>query len=117
MTWFNDVKTVLSESFKDARDEARKESPVVISRGRTIQFVDEGGNCHGDPWYDIKVSKKILEKAIDRAMNDDTIHEICVVGGFDGADSVYDASIGCYDPWIGDYAVTFWTRKGGRVCL
>lgn len=109
-----DIKAQIAAERNRAVKEARRCSKFWKSRGTFLATTGRGGQCNPFPEADCPywdgTLKSIYETIALVEAEYPEVEEIYISGGYDGADSLYDYRMMCYEPWVSSWDVSIWTR-------
>lgn len=108
---FSALKKVIKLEKNKAKKEAKKNYPVVISRGNEFgSYINQESVEDGD--RSIFTTKKELMALIDEAMKKG-VTRIVIEGYYDGYDSVHDVKDGCCIPMVSEWYFELWNSQEG----
>lgn len=104
------IREELTAARRTARQEANRNGwRCVYGRGLIITGMRDGNRSPSfdEGWevYGSYPSAREIQEAIEVARAEGC-DDLVIVGGFDGAESVHDYTMGLYDPWVSEFEVS-----------
>lgn len=82
----------------------------LVSRGAWVRTLDAQGEANDDACHwEFKPTAACFARIAALRDNPD-VSAVYIEGGFNGAENGQDYAAGSYDPWVGEWSVTCWTR-------
>lgn len=112
-------KSLVAQARADCLKEIRQNcggKGKAYSRGTFLATANDLGQCRPSPEAECHTWRgtlRELDELVERVKREyPEVKKVYVAGGYDYAESLADKIAGVYDPWVGAWAVDYWTREG-----